>query len=183
MPSLSWLNVFKVGLPILALLGIAFWLFSWGLEEGRADVQAQWDQDKLQHQAVIEAFKAELEHKEAVNREQSRQIAEQLASVEADHARSVSALHAGFAVRLRNSEDRATVYQRMSEAGTAERSDLASHAAELDRALEEGRLLVGELRSTLVQREQQLRLVGEQLLADRRLINTEPGTENTGSPE
>lgn len=51
-------------------------------------------------------------------------------------------------------------------------ANLASHAARLDRSLEEGRRMVAELSATLRQRDDQLRAVSKQLENDRSLFMT-----------
>lgn len=72
--------------------------------------------------------------------------------------------------RVRNLEKRSDYYRSMSQAGSVECGDLGDIATRLDRSLEEGRQLVVELRSRLGLREEQIRLIGKQLKADRHLL-------------
>lgn len=75
-----------------------------------------------------------------------------------------------YSDRLLDSEERASIYQRQSEAGASERRSLADHAARLDRSLEEGRHLVQELGATLRQREREISVLSSQIQADRQLL-------------
>lgn len=75
--------------------------------------------------------------------------------------------------RLLQSKARSSVYERQASAGTFECRSLGSHTTELDRTLEEGRYLVEELRATLELRENQLIQLGNQISADRKVLNNE----------
>ncbi|ATA57209.1 hypothetical protein CKY39_31270 [Variovorax boronicumulans] len=71
----------------------------------------------------------------------------------------------------RTAEGRAAQYLAMSQAGDTERSRLASHAARLDASLADGRRVAEQLRATVVERDQQLRLLGDVIRADRALAS------------
>jgi hypothetical protein len=158
------------GLPVIILVIVAAAIYNYGSKQGAADVQAAWNADKLQHVLEVELLQERIASNESLHRAQTAAIADDLAQAEANYARQLASIEHSYALRLRNSADRGAIYERMSSAGAAERSYLASHAAELDRSLEQGRRLVGELRSTLIQRDEQLRRLGEQLHADRQLM-------------
>ena len=64
---------------------------------------------------------------------------------------------------MRNHQERAELYKRKAEGSEVERGSLASHAAELDRSLEEGRRVVKDLRTTVEQRDTELILLGTHL--------------------
>jgi hypothetical protein len=161
----------------LALFPLAAWLVIaglWigGMSHGKHIVQAQWDKERAEYQAKIEALQVDIKNKEAVHRQETAQINGKLRKTEEDHETTVAALRRDLTLRLSVSDRRASVYQRLAEAGPAQCRGLASHTAELDRSLEEGVGLVGELQARLGQREDQLRLVGDQLIADRKLVGT-----------
>lgn len=174
MPTLPyWLiKLLKFGLPVLMLAAVVFGIY-------RAGVSAEADRnerDRLKaevaHNNEINELERQLEAKQKAHRDASLQIADQLAANETRTAAAIAALQHGFALRLQQSGERAAIYRDLSESGSAERDRLARHAAELDGSLEQGRLLVGELRSTLAERDEQLRLLGRQLTADRVLIGS-----------
>jgi hypothetical protein len=164
------IDALKVLLPLLALAGGVYWVYSSGQSQGKAEIQKLWDDAKLEEAAEVARLEKEIADTEQVHRQESRKVADKLADSEIRFAGAIAALRGDFAQRLQQHSERATVYERLSDGGTAERSHLASHAAELDRSLEEGRLLVGELRSTLEQRDQQILGLADQIRADRQLI-------------
>lgn len=172
MLKLPWLKILKFGLPVVLVAGLLYFVWTSGLNAGKASVEAAWNQEKLATARAVEELKGTIKTNEATYRESKQLLEDRLASAEVDHASSIAAIRAEHAGRLRQSADRASIYERLSDAGAAERSYLAGHAAELDRALEGGRLLVGELRSTLVQRDEQLRSLGQQLLDTRELMTS-----------
>lgn len=162
------------GLPVIVLVVMLAIAYKTGSNSGAAGVQADWNTAKLRHAEELAELKERVAQNEATHRRESQVYADRLADAERSHLQSLADLRSGYADRLLDSERRASAYERMSEAGAVGRANLASHAAQLDRSLEQGRLLVGELRSAVEQRDSQLRTLGEQLQADRRLIN---GTE------
>jgi len=170
-PNFSWTDLLIKSLPAIAIAIAGYMLYSWGEGNAEAEAEALRNKEKLAHQEQVDQLKEWIADNEERHRRESQRISDQLAAAELSHASSLAALHSGFALRLQQSDDRAEIYQHLSGAGTTERSRLASHTAELDRSLEEGRLLVAELRSTVEQRDRQLILLGEQLQADRQLIN------------
>lgn len=86
------------------------------------------------------------------------------------HENIVNDLRDEYSSRVRDLEKRASRYRSMSEAGAAQCGNLADITARFDRSLEEGRQLVVEFRSRLELREEQLRIIGNQLKADRHLL-------------
>lgn len=167
-----------VGIAPLALIGaIGWWVYDSGKDAGRAEVQAQWNEYKLARAKFEAELKARNEQLQSLNQAAHLQADEELADANQTYAGSMAALNAGFALRLHNSEDRARKYQHLSQASEAERASLASHAAELDRALEQGRLLVGELRTTLGQREATIKSLATILFSDRKLMGETDGKD------
>lgn len=158
-----------------AVASLFYYVYSLGADHKANELELEYQAKRNAHEEEVRKLEERIATNEKAHRRTSQLISDQLASLREDNSRMVAALRSGFALRLRESEDRAALYERMSEAGAVERANLASHAAQLDRALEQGRLLVGELRSTLAERDGQVRLLGDQLRADRELIS------NTGS--
>lgn len=142
-----------------------------GNTEGEERINARWSQEKQQYQEEILKLRTAYAEQEGLHRQETSRISEQLRKTEATHEEVLANLAARHVERLRISTQRAEVYQRQAEAGSAQCRDLASHTAELDRALEEGRGLVGELAATLRQRDAQLRLVGAQIANDRQILS------------
>lgn len=170
MLSSPWFTVAKFAVPALFLTGGAFWVADSLIDHGKAKVQEKWDADVQAHEDEIERLKNEIAQKERAHRAAIQEVKDRLGSAELRYAADLATLRGSYAGKLRESEDRAAVYERLSEAGATERANLASYAAQLDRSLVEGRQVVGELRATVVQRDSQLRALGEQLRADRELI-------------
>lgn len=158
------------GLCLTAALAIFGGLYHTGAEAGRTEVQAQFDAYKLAEAKQLEAVRAANASEELRHRQETAAIEDQLRKTEADHEATVLAIRADLSGRLHASEQRAAVYRRLSEAGPAERDLLASHTAELDRALEQGVGLVGELQAAVGQRDDELRAVGAKLISDRDLM-------------
>lgn len=160
----------------LVLIPLALWLaiggvYYGGKHHGEALIQNKWDAAKVQEQLQIAELKGMVAQKEAVHQQETANISSQLQKTEDDHAKAIADLSADHAQRMRQSEARAAAYRHLAEAGASQCRDLASHAAELDRSLEEGRGLVGEFQATLGQREAQLRLLGAQIVDDRKTVD------------
>ena len=170
---------FVIGLVLVAALGFLCW---WGWtsftdsyrEEGRQEVQALWDEEKARNREEIERIQSKLTEKEQAHLIKVQELNDLLSQANVAHAGLVAGLHADYRSRLRDSEARADVYRRQAQGGSTEQDSLASHAAELDRTLTEGRLLVAELRATLGLRDKSLILLGQQITADRELLEESP---------
>lgn len=152
----------------LVILGI---VYSVGSSNGEAKVRAEWSAENDQRIEKIRELEAKNAELTTENARLTTKISKELEAHETAHKTALSEQRADYLNRLFHSEGRARVYREQAEGEQLERERLASHAAELDRALEEGRQLVRELRTTLGLRESQLRLLGEQILADRALLN------------
>lgn len=152
----------KTLLLSLVILLVVYGSYHFGYDQGFSDVQEEW---KQQESSLVTRV-AELEAQHAVRQEQVAREAQELRiAYEAD----VLSQRTAYEQRLSQAARRAEVYRSQAAAGSASSGDLAAHAARLDRSLEEGRGLVRELRSALGLREDQLRLLGQQLESDRRL--------------
>lgn len=179
--TINWGKLLLGALPVLALGAVLWSIYSIGSGNGAAGVQAQWDKARLKEQAQIEKLERMIAIKEATHRQQSTRISYVLSTANENYARSVAVLDNELSLRLRDSEGRAARYRAMSESGATQSANLASHAAQLDRSLEEGRRLVKEFRATLEQRDAQLNALGQQILTDRALIGGIDGLEATSA--
>lgn len=145
-------------------------VYSVGSSRGKAITTEAWlkenkKRDEKTNELTVKNTKLEAENKALVER-----IAKELAANEKRVQKAILAVHAEYAQRMYHSQAREGIYREQAAGTAAERDRLASHAAELDRALEEGRLLVEELRHTLGLRDSQLELLGQQIRADRALL-------------
>lgn len=160
-----------VGVAALVLVaGSLFWIYEKGVSHGESVVQAEWDKDTSLRNKAMAALQSNYDLMQASNRQTTQDLTHDLAEAKSQHAVAMANAQSDFDKRLLQSDKRASVYKRMSEAGSSECGNLASHAAELDRSLEQGRLVVTGLRETLRLRDSQLTSLGAKLLADRQLI-------------
>lgn len=158
---------------VVAGVAVAWGLYSshsFMYRAGSNSIQIQWDAERNARNTEILVLQNQLRIKEADHAEETQRIKDGLLKAHIDYAQHIAKLQSDYAERLRNSEGRAGVYKRLSESGETERYRLAEHAAKLDRSLEEGRLLVAELRATVKQHERVIVQLGGQILADRKLI-------------
>lgn len=132
--------------------------------------QSKWDKAELAKARAIDALKTEIGTKEDQHRDENSKLRAEIQERERLHAVAVAAVRAEYVQRVRLSESRALVYQRQAEGGTAQCRSLADHAARLDRSLEEGRSVVRELRIVVGQRDDAIRSLSTQILADRKLF-------------
>lgn len=147
-----------------------YFSYKTGYDLGSQEVRLEWEEDKAAARAAYDKLMDEFAKREAIHQAENERIAHELAEAQRLHDLALADQRAAFQRRLLLSEDRAAVYRRQAEAGAASCRDLASHAARLDRALEEGRGLVRELGSTLGLRDQQLKQLAGQIRADRQLL-------------
>ena len=169
--GLTWKKLGLKALPYIlvlaAVIGTVWAIYSSGFTSGAESIQSKWNIEKLENEKALTRLREDAHLREQVHQQETQRISNDLAQANQKHAVAVATLDAEFAKRLSNSEQRATHYQRMSNSDAAERANLASHAAKLDRSLEEGRRLVQELAATVEQRDAQLRALAQQLLSDR----------------
>lgn len=158
------------GWPYLLVVALAATIYFWGSSNGQDKVQAKWDAQKVQDKKAYDKLKGEYD---VLNRQHSYEVGvltSRLQSASQAHEDELARLNDVYASRLQQSGQRAEVYKRQAEAGTFECRSLASHAARLDESLEQGRQLVEELRSTVRLRDNQLIELGNQIRADRKLL-------------
>lgn len=166
------------------LIGSGTYVYLCGKDDGKEVVQKKWDAEKKLYDTAIAGLKDHYGMLEAANRTKTEELTHDLAEAQKNHDVAIANAQSDFDKRLLKSQARADYYKRMSEGGSLECRNLASHAAELDRSLEEGRLLVRELRETLGLRDKQLIALGDKLQADRKLLtttDTADGRQNSAS--
>lgn len=145
--------------------------YAYGTTTANIKAKLQLKEMEIQWDAQIDALRDEAAVRQ---RDYSTKIGELNGTIQTQadaHKVALAAIADQHAARMRNSENRAATYRRMSESGAAESAALAAHAAELDRTVEEGRHLVAELRETLGQRDKELTQLGEALIAVHQLHN------------
>lgn len=153
---------------VLALLLGGGWQYGRArYHAGEAAASQRWEALQSEARAKEEKRRDKLA---AEHRVETQEIEQRLVAAREEYDAALRRLDAAYAGRLRQSDTRAGLYERAATAGADQCRDLAGHAARLDRSLEEGRDLVAKLASLAGQREQQLRLLGEQIRADRAAI-------------
>lgn len=167
-----------IGAALLA--GSLIWFWNKAVGHGENNVQQRWNQEKNVQLAAIQALRDQYAILEASNRQKTMELTHDLATAQQTHEVAMANAQSEFDKRLLQSDKRAALYKRQTETGTAECRAIASHAAELDRSLEEGRSVVSELTATLRFRDSQLKALGAKLLADRQLITgVDDGSEDS----
>ena len=171
----TWEIVKKLAPWILATLVIGsliWWVSHTSYVAGQRDIQEQWDAERATYKKAMDTLKDQYATLESKVRIDNQRNSDELAEKELSHAVILARLNSEYAGRMQLAEQRASRYQRQAKGGAVEQANLASHAARLDRSLEEGRRMVAELSATLRQRDDQLRAVSKQLENDRSLFMT-----------
>lgn len=158
----------KLLVIFLCLISLAF---SWhlGNQHGKSVVQSEWDTANQMYLKAVEELKKGIEEKEDAHRAALEKYEADFNRQKGQYESKLSDIERVGAERLRQSEARSAMYKRKAEGTPSERDSLASHAAQLDRALEEGRSLEQEYRATLEQREREIKLLANQIIEDRKL--------------
>ena len=165
-------------LLLVALLGSGIGYF-WGHNNGVNTTYSKWLEYERAYQQQVQELESALASAEQQFNEKEVALNERIEENKAAHDAAIAAATHTFTERLRKSESRAKAYADMSQAGAAERTALADHAAKLDRSLEEGRYLVRELRETLGQRDREIMLLGEHIQNVYQLINNTGNSNGT----
>ena len=142
-----------------------------GVKHGESTINAKWQKEKRETAEALLVLNGKIKQQEFGHRQETTRIDEQLRKTEDRYEEATSALVAERTQRLRQSDQRAATYAAQAQAGSDQCRSVAGHAAELDRSLEEGRGLVGELKEALGRRDDQLRLLGAQINNDRSLLD------------
>lgn len=155
----------------LSVIVAATSIYHLGKLSGKQVVYGEWNQAVIDQNLKIQEIRNEYAKQEKEYQKTISDLSLELQKSETEFNTQLDSIKSDYAKRLLTSEERASVYKRMSEAGTIERRNLADYATKLDKSLEEGRGLVRELWATLRQRERELTILGSQLNADRHLLD------------
>ncbi|MBP6894333.1 MAG: hypothetical protein KBC94_07915 [Pseudacidovorax sp.] len=171
-------------LAIAALVAVGALIggYAVGHQQGAASVQQQWDKAKASTAQAITAQVTTTREKETTHASQSTQAVDTYRAAQAS-ADAAAAARVADAERLqRGAEGRALRYRAMSEASAAERDRLASHAAQLDASLAEGRVVAEQLRAAVVERDGRIQLLADTIRADRQLFDPSAGAGSQPEP-
>lgn len=158
-----------VGPPAI-ILSVVFAVYSCGYNNGVDTTMADWNTEKQSIEEQVAYLEGELKLREREHAQEVEDLSTELRESEEVYQARLDDISAVYAGRLRDSEARASRYNQIASADPSQCRSLAGHAAELDYTLEQGRYLVEEFRATLEQRESQLRILGQQIHADRKLM-------------
>lgn len=170
-----WLVLLRKYWAHLLVLALVVWLgfkiYNAGSVHGASVVQEDWNLDKAKYAKAIADEQAKVATLEENHRAEVTRINRGLSDAKREYEVGLARIDAEYRDRLRKSEGRAAVYQRQAEAGGDQCRSLGSHAARLDASLEEGRALVRELGQNLGLCQQRVKLLGDQIRADRNLLD------------
>jgi len=119
---------------------------------------------------AVSKLRKEADTLEATNRITAQRNAVALTEVKNDYETALLAADSVHTSRLLDLQQRTDYYRGLSEAADSGCAELADARDRLDGLVEEGRRLVVELRQELLLRSDQLKIVKQQLTADRQLI-------------
>ena len=158
------------GWSYLLMVALVATVYFWGSSHGQDKVQAKWDAQKVQDKKAYDKLKGEYD---VLSRQHSYEVGmltSRLQTAQSNYASELARISSNYDSRMQQSERRAKVYERQAGGNSLGCRNLASHAAKLDASLEQGRQLVEELRATVRLRDSQLIELGNQIRADRKLL-------------
>ncbi len=169
-----WMVLLRKYWAHLLFLALVVWLgfkiYDAGSVHGASVVQGECNAEKAKYDQAISDEKAKVSTLEEEHRNEVTRINRELSDAKRGYEVELARIGAEYRDRMRSSEKRADVYRRQAEAGGDQCRGLGSHAARLDASLEEGRALVRELGQNLGLCQQRVKLLGEQIRADRNLL-------------
>ena len=137
--------------------------FCVGYSAGSSEVKQQWVAEQKANTAKVNELKVNYEEQLNEYRQKTDSLSKEIYDTKIQYDKRIATIKSDYTNRLLNSEQRASVYKRMSEAGKCTSDDLSAYTAKLDRSLTEGRELVRELRELIKLRDQQLNQLGKEL--------------------
>ena len=137
--------------------------FCVGYSAGSSEVKQQWVAEQKANTAKANELKVNYEEQLNEYRQKTDSLSKEIYDTRTQYDNRIATIKSDYTNRLLNSEQRASVYKRMSEAGRCTSDDLSAYTAKLDRSLTEGRELVRELRELIKLRDQQLNQLGKEL--------------------
>lgn len=159
----------------IAVAVVALFGSGWYFGSSRATTAAEVTAAKLalSHSQQIEKLQQDIQTASVTHTKEMQEIRDGWTEAQKAYTLDLAGIRAEYDSRLLLSEKRAGIYQRQAKGSTTEQERLATHAAELDRSLEEGRQLVGELKATIGQRDSAIRALGSMILTDRKFFSAE----------
>lgn len=145
---------------VLVCISATFYV---GYSAGSAEVRQQWVAEQKANTAKANELKVNYEEQLNEYRQKTDSLSKEIYDTRTQYDNRIATIKSDYTNRLLNSEQRASVYKRMSEAGKCTSDDLSAYTAKLDRSLTEGRELVRELRELIKLRDQQLNQLGKEL--------------------
>lgn len=162
------------GIALAVALVVAFGVaIKWGESIGETNVREEVAQEKLATANQINKLQDEIKESSLVHSREMQEIRDGWTEAQLAYQLDLAGITADYNKRLLLSQTRAGIYQRQAKGSAVEQERLAAHAAELDRTVEEGRQLVGELKATLGQRDSAIRALGSIILTDRKFFSPE----------
>ena len=137
--------------------------FCVGYSAGSSEVKQQWAAEQKANTVKVNELKVNYEEQLNEYRQKTDSLSKEIYDTRTQYDNRIATIKSDYTNRLLNSEQRASVYKRMSEAGRCTSDDLSAYTAKLDRSLTEGRELVRELRELIKLRDQQLNQLGKEL--------------------
>ena len=165
-------DVYKTLVYVFSLITFLVLLSWFWYSKGQKAVTREWEKEKTQWDKILEAEQTKYKALFESHRIFSAQVADILTQKDKEYEDSIIAIRTDFTGRMRNHETRMQMYKRQAEAGSAQCSSLASHAAELDGSLEHGKRVAAELAATVRLRDEQLKLLGQQIQTDRAVLES-----------
>lgn len=159
----------------IAVAVVALFGSGWYFGSSRATTAAEVTAAKLalSHSQQIEKLQQDIQTASVTHTKEMQEIRDGWTEAQKAYTLDLAGIRAEYDSRLLLSEKRAGIYQRQAKGSSTEQERLATHAAELDRSLEEGRQLVGELKATIGQRDSAIRALGSMILTDRKFFSAE----------
>lgn len=145
---------------VLVCISATFYV---GYSAGSSEVRQQWVAEQKATTAKVNELKVNYEEQLSEYRQKTDSLSKEIYDTRTQYDDRIATIKSDYTNRLLNSEQRASVYKRMSEAGKCTSDDLSAYTAKLDRSLTEGRELVRELRELIKLRDQQLNQLGKEL--------------------
>lgn len=145
---------------VLVCISATFYV---GYSAGSSEVRQQWVAEQKANTAKANELKVNYEEQLNEYRQKTDSLSKEIYDTRTQYDDRIATIKSDYTNRLLNSEQRASVYKRMSEAGKCTSDDLSAYTAKLDRSLTEGRELVRELRELIKLRDQQLNQLGKEL--------------------
>lgn len=136
---------------------------------GSYSEESSWLKKETAYKEQLLQLHQTIQIKQKEYAELSSNIQTQLANAKRLYEAKLSNVSSSYANQLQQSEQRAKLYQSQATKGEAERRSFASHAAELDRSLTEGRRVVKELTEHIRFRDAQCTLLGKQITIERKV--------------